>query len=837
MPDNASASVIPAQLSFLAIYNPRLGPTDETIQDQIVFYTSRSDRSPRRDSLHPEDGVKESNDSWNDKLRQIGLAQGIVGFARNFSEGKAVDYVETEKSQIILHELEQDWWILASVDLTRLPIDPATLSQRDASVTPSFTYSSREMCPPQLLIQQMRRAHSIFLLHNQFTLDALYDQVGRSTFCTLLENFWWRFAWSWEMLLSGNPIVDMYDGIKLSAGGELGIGVGEEEWGSGEREVLEDLVSRTDGLLDLIVSRFGEPCPSLEGSASRSKRGADSWGKNNDGKPWLGADISPKPSDGVIFSGVGALSRTSIVRVSQWMEWIYRCGLDAYAVSDYLACPRRRRNRKKHRDRLPVAKAASHKDGSTVYPLDDAALNRSFSPGIPRPLVLGTSDASQSLAGAGVKTNSITSSDSSSVRSDRGIDWMVPGTETFMKYLTLGYGSSWGPSPRTASPHPRVEALRREDESSTSNQHKRSPTDAEGAIKGDSADFEARDKVKNCGRFLIGFHDASSTSTLALSQVGDEVKNTATAELGHTIDQRTLHVQLTVPFEEAVPLDETPTGSVKLRTIVYVHQPFICTFLFDPSAPALSQPSFYHELRSQMSILHKSLCNSTSPATAAKRIAVSDSALEATSRFTSPSQEVYNLVYDSTNLTVRSSIPNIPDLGVSSEMETQDSAISQPWTRVESLNIHHRLLSTYTETRSRPLEVERTCKTSRGWWIVWMRMSDDFPSQPEQGRASVAGTSTSTLADTIGGGGGAGEGESSGGGAQQEAFLIRRSSDHIPSSGHVRSGSGSRFFRDLGGASSPGLQAARADTGPAKLVEGLGLDARRYIGNLLSLNK
>ena len=33
--------------------------------------------------------------------------------SRNFSNGKAVDSIETEKSRIILHELEPDWWILA----------------------------------------------------------------------------------------------------------------------------------------------------------------------------------------------------------------------------------------------------------------------------------------------------------------------------------------------------------------------------------------------------------------------------------------------------------------------------------------------------------------------------------------------------------------------------------------------------------------------------------------------------------------------------------------------------------------------------------------------------
>ena len=33
--------------------------------------------------------------------------------ARSFSNGKAVESIETERSRIILHELEMDWWLLA----------------------------------------------------------------------------------------------------------------------------------------------------------------------------------------------------------------------------------------------------------------------------------------------------------------------------------------------------------------------------------------------------------------------------------------------------------------------------------------------------------------------------------------------------------------------------------------------------------------------------------------------------------------------------------------------------------------------------------------------------
>ncbi|GKZ63288.1 hypothetical protein AnigIFM49718_011359 [Aspergillus niger] len=747
MPENDLASVVPAQLSFLAIYNPRLGPTDETIRDQVVFYTSRSSRSRRREGSAAEDGDQHSNDYWNEILRQIGLAQGMVGFARNFSQGKAVDYVETEKSQIILHELEKDWWILASVDLTRLPLDqPSTSSsQRDAAY-PSFSYSSREMSPPALLIQQLRRAHSVFLLHHDSTLDALYSRVGRPTFCALIENFWWRFSWTWEVLLSGNPAVDIYNGIKLSAGGELGIGVGEEEWGSGEREVLEDFVARTDGLLDLIVSRFGDPESSDKNPAANDRPG-DLLNTVDGEDRWLGSGACPRPADGVIFSGIGGVSRPSLLRISQWMESIYRYGADAYGVGEDPSSPRRRKRRRKHRSRLAGS-------DPTKQPVTDPRVgtpDRPFSPGIPPPLVVGTAESPQ----APQKSSSHTSGESSPVGSERGNDWMGFRTETFVKYLTLGYGSSWGVSSGTASPHPRVEAIKREDRPMSPNKQTDLSTDAPGTIDGEAAQPDDGKKIQSRGKFLIGLRSDSDDRVGALQEGADPTDNQTS--LSDNINHRRLHIQLSESSEQV---------SAELR------------------------------------------------------ISMSDNALDINKRFSGKSQPVYNLVYDQTNLTIRSSIPNIPDLG-STVNEPRDPA-THPWSRVESLNIHHRLLSTHLETRSRPLEVERTCKTSRGWWIVWIRMSE--PSRQEQGStASNASVQTNTELDTNN--------------AHQEAFIVRRSSDSVSPPGHARNSSSTRFFRDLGGASSPGLQASRTDTGPGKLVEGLGLDARRYIENLLSLNR
>jgi len=33
--------------------------------------------------------------------------------ARSFSKGEPVDSIETERSRVVLHDLEQGWWILA----------------------------------------------------------------------------------------------------------------------------------------------------------------------------------------------------------------------------------------------------------------------------------------------------------------------------------------------------------------------------------------------------------------------------------------------------------------------------------------------------------------------------------------------------------------------------------------------------------------------------------------------------------------------------------------------------------------------------------------------------
>lgn len=84
-PEQWEGKIIPAQLSFLAIYSPPLGVTDETFKEQVVFYYSRQSRearSSKKKSKSVEDDGFASREEENEKLRQIGLAQGMVDFAR-----------------------------------------------------------------------------------------------------------------------------------------------------------------------------------------------------------------------------------------------------------------------------------------------------------------------------------------------------------------------------------------------------------------------------------------------------------------------------------------------------------------------------------------------------------------------------------------------------------------------------------------------------------------------------------------------------------------------------------------------------------------------------------
>ncbi|KAJ0119342.1 vacuolar fusion protein ccz1 [Diaporthe amygdali] len=796
---DSPAVIIPAQVGFLAIFNPSLGNTDETLDDQIVYYASvdtQTQKRKRHRKARPTENVSQAE--RNERLRQIGLAQGMVSFSKDFSDDQAVDSIETEKTRVVLHELEPGWWILASIDLTRLPLPPpkSAKKQGDAvgSAEEQYEHSSREVKPATLLLQDMLRAHSVFLLHHDSSLSSLFMRLKRAKFTATLSRYWDLFLSTWNVLLHGNPVQNIFGGIKIAASGELGIGVGEEERGSGEREVLEGFVERTEGLVDIIVSKFGDNKP---------EESPKSWERTKQGQQpspqWLGATKEPGAEDGAVFLGVGSLSRNSVRDITHWVEDIYTWGEDAYGVLDSPKANRRSRRESRvseERPRKSTSERPMQPPPSLINP------KRRSKPAVASP------PPQQRNAPAGSKASSETPS--AAAEEETG------GIEKYMDYLKLGYGKYW--------------SLGGDSESKDGT--KDSPSSpASQPSKGDDS----------VGHFLIGLTgeveegwvtDPEQRRLADRPWDGDSnprtVLRTVTVELETNVSEKSETYMSKVLGSHDTELSSTDaaTGTSfdnqdrnkthKLRVVVYVIKPFIFTFLFELRTESLAFESLYRSLHHQISPLRKALGNST-----AYRPEKPSAG--------SASAAIYDLVWDPKDKTVHSTIPNIPDAA-----EMYSSGDQPPWSRVEALNTHMQILNLYKATRADLSELERTGKTSRGWWIVWSRILERKPEASSSFEFDRASSKDSDSRDEESNEGTSDEATHSSSqtstvkelplmSVSKEIFLIRKASDHA---GHGRSVS-------LTGVAAGGGWA----DGASRLAQGIGVDTRKYIEGLLSMNR
>jgi len=112
-PKQAATTSTHAVLSSFYIFNPSLGTTDSTVHDQLIFHYSAlapKASSPKSSATAPS--ATEGQD-LDRQLRAIGLAQGIVEFARAFSPDSPVQEVRTQKGFTVPLEIEKRWWMLA----------------------------------------------------------------------------------------------------------------------------------------------------------------------------------------------------------------------------------------------------------------------------------------------------------------------------------------------------------------------------------------------------------------------------------------------------------------------------------------------------------------------------------------------------------------------------------------------------------------------------------------------------------------------------------------------------------------------------------------------------
>jgi hypothetical protein len=495
--------------------------------------------------------------------------------------------------------------------------------------------------------------------------------------------------------------------------------------------------------------------------------------------------------------------------------------------------------------------------------------------------------------------------------------------EKMMKYLSLGYGSSWTLNPKgfNADGPSKVSSDKEQQSGKEGVESGEAPTDAQLQELDPTPEVSDEEETpfvqrleESIGKFLVGlsgdlenteFEDESNDEGTSDPVPGSPALRPETAK---RIVLRTLTVEMSPGrFSQRVgaeqqssqpgrgtPESDTSKGKTsaaasadgaqpvvtheRVQVAVYVHQPFIFVFLFQLHTPNLAIPAFYRGIHHTLGPLQKSLLRSTDPERWRERMRGSlgielGSLAEDGSSPTPVAEpkdvsEIYDLLYDPSKCTIRTSIPNIPlpgslaaeglhrtaqnvrpgtvsgswytlgipigssSMGNSTNSPPATTLVKSHWTRIEALNVYTHILSTWTATRDKRAgltdaqphceELERTVKTSRSWWIVWMKMSSSeqmnySPSKNCTGEAILVRRApqsrTSSSRDTSRSRSEARSASSAG------KWLLREQ----PRSREVGSGSGSAM-------SNPGAANAKAVT------EGVGVDAKKWVEALVRLS-
>ncbi|RVD81247.1 uncharacterized protein DFL_009118 [Arthrobotrys flagrans] len=760
----APSSITPASLSYLAIFNPSLGLTDETLPDQIVFWTSRSPASQ------------------NECLRQIGLAQGIIEFARGFSGAQDLNVVETQKSRIVLHEIEAGWWILASIDLTQIHY---------ATDPPTTDFSPREVAPHSVLISQLKTSYRQFLLFNG-TLDFILSNHGRDILVQRLEKFYTRWAWRWEVMLNGNPAVDVWNGIKI------GRGVGE-----GEKKVLGGFADRnrteTDGserMIDLVVSRFGK-LPGDEKDAKDAK-------KSKPGFSTRGTGRIPGPDDGCIYRGVGNLAKESVRDLAEWMARWYQYGDSSFDYQTVRPSRKKvRRGKSKATPDLPHTELSTSEVTTTVTAATTSGESTSATaetvapveevsePETRLPPPLFPTEAQQNTqeteptARSGSKDRKSKDKDKTKGKSPNAASASNNGQSSgskgnnnlMLNVLTLGTYAAYSAWNRN----------REEDQS-----------------KADTSEQNTEPNLAEVsGRFIIGYTGA----------LDDEEEDPTANDIN--VDQKDF-ISTTIWVARTGDMPQTKDDVDKqlvleeCRLVAYAAYPFIFAMLFRSTNESLTKPSFYKLLHQQLGPLKGPLISSSE-----KQYQPSNH------------KGVFDLIFDPATLTVHTSLPSIPEPVFNTPL---DITTNGGLPRVEALHVHSQILRVIEDTRWKDIplgapsgERERTNRTTRGWWIAWMRLEGVEPQNRSQltSTTSPATTIDSQVeqqglippADEITSFIGSVSKNRRG---RREAFIIRKGSDHRT---HVRTSKDSKSGFSI----------------PIKLSGGLGIDTKHYFDQLLNL--
>ncbi|KAF3905903.1 hypothetical protein AA313_de0210227 [Arthrobotrys entomopaga] len=601
-------------------------------------------------------------------------------------------------------------------------------------------------------------------------------------------------------MLNGNPAVDIWNGIKI------GRGVGEEE-----KDLLGEFavnnLKEDDGserLVDLVVSRFGK-LPGDEKDSKKSKTGFSTRGTGR----------IPGPDDGCIFRGMGTLRKESVRDIAEWMARWYQYGDSSF---DYQTVRPSRKKLRRAKSKAPASDATEREQSGVEVPSSKTSA--------PANEPTGNRPSANEASTSEVSTSAAAASSTSEQETVLPPPLLLLGGEQNAQKPSIGSDSknknkSKGKNrstPTTSDPNPSEQTSNSKSSDNTLmlnvltlgtyaaylawNKNREAQEAAQGATQDQSSDPSS---AEASGRFIIGYTGALD---------GDENDDSASAPTDPKAEQKDF-ISTTVwvarnrfQLEESTvegqnDIDKT-SNLEECRLVAYAAYPFIFAMLFRCTNESLSKPALFKSLHQQLSPLKAPL------------IASSEKQYQP-----SNNKGVFDLIFDPTTLTVHTSLPSIPEPVFNNPSDVVDGG-GLP--RIEALHVHTQIIRVIEDTRWREIplgspsgERERTNRTTRGWWIAWMRLEgiDVQTKNPivsstrnvQIGRQGLV-SGDDDIASFIGSVSRQRRG-------RREAFIVRKGSDHRT---HVRSKDSKTGFSI-----------------PIKLSGGLGIDTKRYFDQLLNL--
>ncbi|KAF9586200.1 vacuolar fusion protein ccz1 [Lunasporangiospora selenospora] len=201
---SSGPSVTPPTLGYFSVYNPDFGPTDETQHEQLLYYVARK------------------TVSIDAKMRNIGLAQGLVNFARIFSPNGPCDNVHSQKNRMVFYEAEPGYWLHMSIELGTIKRAVKGSDGKQKIITEYLEHDIHDTVVSALL----RQAYAMFQVAHG-TMDGIVNAHDGNTrpLQKRLEEFFepWVLGWDFEKSMTLERALDGISYLPLSRQSYVGV--------------------------------------------------------------------------------------------------------------------------------------------------------------------------------------------------------------------------------------------------------------------------------------------------------------------------------------------------------------------------------------------------------------------------------------------------------------------------------------------------------------------------------------------------------------------------------------------------------------------------------------